>query len=42
MERRWVCFVLGSVIAGLFAPAPYAAPPPDDQKAVTLAVSGMT
>ena len=42
MERRFVCFVLGSVIVGLLAPAQYAAPPPDGQKAVTLAVSGMT
>ena len=42
MERRWVCFVLGLVIAGLLAPAQYAAPAPDGQKAVTLAVSGMT
>ena len=42
MERRWVCFILGLVIAGLLAPAQYAAPPADDQKAVTLAVSGMT
>ncbi len=42
MERRWVCFVLGLVIAALLAPGQFAAPSPDDQKTVTLAVSGMT
>ena len=42
MERRWVCFVLGLVIAALLAPGQFAAPSPDDEKTVTLAVSGMT
>ena len=42
VERRWVCFVLGLVIAALLAPGQFAAPSPDDEKTVTLAVSGMT